>query len=104
MSAIAIVLAQMGHDVSGSDIRERAVLDRVRAAGVSVHVGHQRALVHGRDAVTYSTAIPARNVEVDEARSTGVPCLHRSGMLASICARAKSLGVAGTARRPPPRC
>jgi UDP-N-acetylmuramate--alanine ligase len=96
MSAIAIVLAQMGHDVSGSDIRERAVLDRVRAAGVSVHVGHQRALVHGRDAVTYSTAIPARNVEVDEARSTGVPCLHRSGMLASICARAKSLGVAGT--------
>ena len=34
MSAIAIVLAEMGHQVSGSDIRERAVLDRVRAAGV----------------------------------------------------------------------
>jgi UDP-N-acetylmuramate--alanine ligase len=96
MSAIAIVLAEMGHDVSGSDIRERAVLERVRAAGVSVHVGHDRALVRGRDAVTYSTAIPARNVEVDEARTTGVPCMHRAGMLASICAQAKSLGVAGT--------
>ena len=96
MSAIAIVLAEMGHEVSGSDIRERAVLDRVRAAGVSVKVGHDRSLVHGRDAITYSTAIPARNVELDEARSTGVPCLHRSGMLASICARAKSLAVAGT--------
>jgi len=96
MSAIAIVLAEMGHEVSGSDIRERAVLDRVRAAGVSVKVGHDRALVHGRDAVTYSTAIPARNIEVDEARVTGVPCMHRSGMLASICAQAKSLGVAGT--------
>jgi len=96
MSAIAIVLAEMGHDVSGSDIRERAVLDRVRAAGVSVKVGHDRALVHDRDAVTYSTAIPARNIEVDEARVTGVPCMHRAGMLASICAQAKSLGVAGT--------
>lgn len=96
MSAIAIVLAEMGHDVSGSDIRERAVLDRVRAAGVSVQVGHERSLVHGCDAVTYSTAIPARNIEIDEARTTGVTCMHRSGMLASICAQAKSLGVAGT--------
>jgi UDP-N-acetylmuramate--alanine ligase len=96
MSAIAIVLAEMGHDVTGSDIRERAVLDRVRAAGVRVQVGHDRALVHDRDAITYSTAIPARNVELDEADKVGVTSLHRSGMLASICAQAKSLGVAGT--------
>ena len=52
MSAIAIVLAEMGHDVTGSDIRERSVLDRVRAAGVRVAVGHDRSLVHGRDAIT----------------------------------------------------
>jgi UDP-N-acetylmuramate--alanine ligase len=72
------------------------VLDRVRAAGVRVQVGHDRALVHDRDAITYSTAIPARNVELDEADKVGVTSLHRSGMLASICAQAKSLGVAGT--------
>ncbi len=96
MSAIAIVLAEMGHDVTGSDIRERAVLDRVRAAGVGVSVGHSRALVHDRDAVTYSTAIPQRNIELDEARQRGTTVLHRSGMLASICAQAKALGVAGT--------
>ena len=96
MSAIAIVLAEMGHDVTGSDIRERAVLDRVRAAGVRVQVGHDRALVRDRDAITYSTAIPPRNVELDEASKVGVTSLHRSGMLASICAQAKSLGVAGT--------
>jgi UDP-N-acetylmuramate--alanine ligase len=96
MSAIAIVLAEMGHDVTGSDIRERSVLDRVRAAGVHVHVGHDRALVHDRDAITYSTAIPARNVELDEAERVGVRSMHRSGMLASICGQAKSIGVAGT--------
>lgn len=95
MSAIAIALAEMGHTVSGSDIREQSVLDRVRAAGVQVHVGHSRDYVHGRDAVTYSTAIPERNIERDEASLTGVPALHRSGMLAAICAQAKSIGVAG---------
>ena len=96
MSAIAIALAEMGHTVSGSDMRERAVLERVRAAGVDVHIGHSRELVHGRDAICYSTAIPERNIERDEAGKIGVPSLHRSGMLASICARAKSLAVAGT--------
>ncbi len=96
MSAIGIVLAEMGHQVSGSDIRERSVLDRVRTAGVVVNVGHDRAVVHGADAVTASSAIPATNVEIDEARATGVTVLRRAGMLASICAMAKSVAVAGT--------
>ncbi len=95
MSAIAIALAEMGHSVSGSDIREQTVLDRVRAAGITVHLGHSRDLVHGCDAITYSTAIPERNIERQEAVATGVPALHRSGMLAAICAQAKSIGVAG---------
>ena len=37
MSAIAIALAEMGHAVSGSDLREHPVLERVRAAGATVH-------------------------------------------------------------------
>ena len=96
MSAIAIALAEMGHDVSGSDLRDHPVLERVRAARVDVSIGHDRELVHGVDAVTASSAIPGRNIELDEARSTGVTVLTRAGMLASMCAQAKSLAVAGT--------
>ena len=96
MSAIAIVLAEMGHRVSGSDLRERPVLERVRAAGVEVHVGHARRNVLGCAAVTASTAVPGRNIELDEARRAGIAVLSRAGMLSSICAQAKSLGVAGT--------
>lgn len=96
MSAIAIVLAEMGHTVSGSDIRDKPVLDRLRAAGVGVQIGHQRANVHGVDAVTFSTAVPDRNIELDEARLRGAVVLRRAGMLASVCARARSVGVAGT--------
>ncbi len=96
MSAVAIALAEMGHVVSGSDLREHPVLERVRAAGVEVHIGHDRSLVRGVDAVTASSAVPANNIELDEARTTGVAVLTRAGMLASICARAKSIAVAGT--------
>ncbi len=96
MSAIAIALAEMGHDVSGSDLREHPVLERVRAANVDVTIGHDRSLVHGVDAVTASTAIPDRNIELDEARTAGVTVLRRAAMLGSICAQAKSLAVAGT--------
>ncbi len=96
MSAVALVLVEMGHAVSGSDLRELPVLDRLRSAGVDVHIGHDRRVVDGCDAVTYSTAIPDRNIELQAARSAGIPALHRSGMLASICALARSVGVAGT--------
>ncbi len=96
MSAIALALAQMGHNVSGVDLRERQVLDRLRAAGVIVHIGHKRTHVVGCDAVTASTAISPDLNELDEARKLGVATVSRAGMLASICAQARSLAVAGT--------
>jgi UDP-N-acetylmuramate--alanine ligase len=96
MSAIALVLAGMGHAVSGSDLRETPVLERLRAAGVAVAIGHRRDHVDGVDAVTASTAVPARNVELDEARRRGIPVLRRAGMLASICGCARSVAIAGT--------
>jgi UDP-N-acetylmuramate--alanine ligase len=96
MSAIALVLAQMGHNVSGSDLRERSVLGRLRAAGVTVHLGHDRRHVIGCDAVTWSTAIPVSNVEIDEANRLGIRAMRRAEMLAAICGQARSLAVAGT--------
>lgn len=96
MSAIAIALAEMGHIVSGSDIRDRQVLDRLRSAGVAVLIGHRRDNVHGCDVVTYSTAIPFDLNELDEARRLGIPTVHRSEVLGAICRRAQTLAVTGT--------
>ena len=57
MSAIAQVLFEMGHTVSGSDIVESPATDRLKALGVKVSIGHDVALVAGCDAVTFSSAI-----------------------------------------------
>jgi UDP-N-acetylmuramate--alanine ligase len=96
MNAIATCLAQMGHDVSGSDIHDSDVVERMRALGVRVNIGHEASVVAGCDAVTSSTAIPASNIERVRARDSGIPDLTRADMLAALCARRRSLAVAGT--------
>jgi UDP-N-acetylmuramate--alanine ligase len=96
MSAIAGVLAAMGHSVSGSDLKDTPNLERLRAQGVAVWVGHDAG--HGADAelLAVSTAIPRSNPEVAAAHDRGVPVLRRAEILAAIAATRRCLAVAGT--------
>lgn len=96
MSAIAFALAGMGHSVSGSDIRESPVLDRLRGVGVAVSIGHDATAIQGCDRVTASPAIPSTNVEVAAALGIDSCFMTRAQMLAAICAVAPTLAVAGT--------
>jgi len=96
MNAIAQVLCEMGHQVSGSDIHESEVLDRLRTLGVSIIVGHDANAVQDCDAVTASTAIPVANIELVAAAAQSVPVLSRAQMLSAICALKQSVAVAGT--------
>jgi UDP-N-acetylmuramate--alanine ligase len=96
MSAIAHVLAGMGHRVSGSDLKPSANVDRLRGLGVEVHQGHAAGHVGDVDAVAISTAVPESNPEVQEARRRGIPVLRRAEVLAAICATRRTIAVAGT--------
>jgi UDP-N-acetylmuramate--alanine ligase len=97
MSAIALLLARMGHEVSGSDLKESVSLARLEAAGVHVNVGNRAENVpRDADAVVYSTAIPARNVELVAARELGISVLHRSAALAALAATRRTIAVAGS--------
>ncbi len=97
MSAIALLLARMGHTVSGSDIKHTAVLDRLSAAGVEVHLGNRAEHVPAvADAVVYSTAVPRTNVELRAADERGITVLHRSLALAAIAATRRTIAVAGS--------
>ena len=96
MSAIADVLARMGHRVSGSDLKPSANLERLRGLGVQVHVGHDPSLVQGADAVAISTAVPARDPEVRAAHDAGIPVLSRAEVLTAIVATRRAVAIAGT--------
>jgi UDP-N-acetylmuramate--alanine ligase len=97
MSAIATVLSAMGHRVSGTDLRESEALDRLRALGVTVSVGHDAAhLPADVDLVAISTAVPDDNPEVVEARRRGVLVVRRTSLLAAIAGERRTIAVAGT--------
>jgi UDP-N-acetylmuramate--alanine ligase len=97
MSAVAGVLAAMGHRVTGSDLKESAGLERLRAEGVEIFIGHDAAnLDGGADFVTISTAIPERNLEVRAARDRGVPVLRRADILRAIAETRRTVAVGGT--------
>ena len=96
MSAIALVLRAMGHTVSGSDLKDSPVADRLRSHGITVEVGHRPENVAGAEAVTFSPAVPPENTELTEARARGIRVVPRSEVLAAICATRQCLAVAGT--------
>jgi UDP-N-acetylmuramate--alanine ligase len=96
MSPLASLLAARGHRVSGSDMRETEVTEILRHEGIDVSIGHDAAVVHNVDVVTFSTAIPLSNIELVEAGEKNIAVRHRSGLLASLCAVTRSIGVAGT--------
>lgn len=96
MSAIATVLAAMGHRVSGSDLKESAGLERLRALGVEVTVGHDAANVGDAELLAISTAVPEHNPEVVEARRRSLPVLRRADILAAITRTRRTVAVAGT--------
>lgn len=97
MSPIATVLAAMGHRVSGSDLRDRPVLDGLRALGVRVEIGQRgENLADDVEMVTRSTAVPDDNAEVREALRRGIPLLRRAEALAGICALRRTIAIAGS--------
>jgi UDP-N-acetylmuramate--alanine ligase len=97
MSAIASILASMGHRVSGSDLRESPALERLRAEGVAVHVGHAAAnLPDDVAVVAVSTAITERNPELAAARARGLRVATRADVLSAICATRRTASVSGT--------
>ncbi|HWG72840.1 MAG TPA: UDP-N-acetylmuramate--L-alanine ligase [Acidimicrobiales bacterium] len=96
MSAIATVLAAMGHRVTGSDLKSSPSVERLTGLGVVAHIGHDPAHVVDAEMVTASTAVAADNSELARAVSLGIPVLRRAEVLAAICATRRTIAVAGT--------
>ncbi len=96
MSGIAEVLLNLGYQVSGSDLSENSVTQRLVRLGATVKVGHEAANINGADAVVTSTAVKADNVEVATARAKRIPVVPRALMLAELMRLRQGIAVAGT--------
>lgn len=97
MSGLALAAAQLGASVSGSDQNESSYVERLRAAGVAVSIGHAAENVPEDADIVRSTAIRDENPELVVAAERGQRVMHRSELLAELAAlRPQCVTVAGT--------
>ncbi len=96
LSAIARVLLEMGHTVSGSDRAESSFTRDLQSAGVTISIGHRPENVRDADLVVRSSAIPDDNPEVMAARAFRIPVLKRADFLGTLMDGKIGIAIAGT--------
>ena len=96
MSGIAEVLLNLGYEISGSDIQENAVTNRLQSQGATIVVGHDASNVLGCDVVVTSSAVNRSNAEVKAAIENRIPVVPRAEMLAELMRFRYGIAVAGT--------
>jgi UDP-N-acetylmuramate--alanine ligase len=97
MSGIAEVLLNLGYAVTGSDLHESELTERLRKLGAQVFVGHQEDnLAVNPSVVVISTAVKYSNPEVLEARRRHIPVIPRAEMLAELMRMKYGVAVAGS--------
>jgi UDP-N-acetylmuramate--alanine ligase len=96
MSGIAAVMKNFGYDVTGSDAKESANTERLRAQGIAISIGHAAENAAHAGVVVISSAIKNGNPEVDAARARGAPIVRRAEMLAEIMRLKWTVAIGGT--------
>ena len=95
MSGIAEVLLNLGHKVSGSDIKLTETTERLQRLGATIYHGHSENHITDVDVVVTSSAIKSHNPEVRAAQSKAIPVIPRAEMLAELMRLKYGIAVAG---------
>jgi len=97
VSAIAEILLSRGYNVSGSDMKQSDLTDRLAADGVKVYIGHSAENVEDAELIVYSAAIAEENPEVIRAREKNIPLASRAEVLGVLMDDFKnSIAICGT--------
>lgn len=96
MSGIAEILLQQGYEISGSDMADSAVVERLKGQGASIFLGHKPENLGNVQVVIKSTAIADDNPEIREARKRKIAIIPRAEMLAELMRLKQGVAIAGT--------
>ncbi|MFC2083890.1 UDP-N-acetylmuramate--L-alanine ligase [Bacteroidota bacterium] len=96
MSGIAEILLNQGFQISGSDLMETEITDRLKDLGIRIFLGHSSKNLNDADVLVYSSAVNEFNPEVQEAIERKIPVIKRSEMLAECMRMKYGIGIAGT--------
>jgi UDP-N-acetylmuramate--alanine ligase len=95
MSGIARLLIGMGHQVTGSDLRDTSNVASLRELGAKISIGHDQSHLGNPDTVVVTSALWPTNPEYLLAKEKGIPVIHRSQALAHLASSKRLIAVAG---------
>ncbi|CAB4641369.1 MAG: UDP-N-acetylmuramate--L-alanine ligase [Actinobacteria bacterium] len=95
MSGIARILMGMGHQVTGSDLRDTATVAELRKLGAKISIGHDKENLGNPDTVVVTSALWPNNPEYLLAKSRNIPVIHRSQALAYLTTKKQVIAIAG---------
>ena len=95
MSGIARLLIGMGHQVTGSDLRDTSNVAALRELGAKISIGHDESHLGNPDTVVVTSALWPTNPEYLLAKQRGIPVIHRSQALAHLASSKRLIAVAG---------
>lgn len=84
MSGLAKILIELGYKVSGSDIKNNAIIKFIENAGGIVKIGHSSKNINNCSLVVVSSAIKSDNPELIEAKKQNIPVIHRAQLLEAL--------------------
>ncbi len=96
MSGIAEVLQDLGYRVQGSDQAESGNVERLRASGIPVMIGHKAENLGAAEVLVVSSAIKRDNPELVAARERHLPIVRRAEMLAELMRFKQAIAIGGT--------
>lgn len=96
MSGIAEVLLNLGYTISGSDLSQSDLTQRLASLGARIYTGHHASHLGDTDVVVTSTAVKTDNPEALEAHRRNIPVIPRAEMLAELLKMKFSIAVSGS--------
>jgi len=95
MSGIARMFLALGHQVTGSDVRDSDNVSALRELGAEIFIGHDAAHLGDPDTVVVTSALWPTNPEYVLAKARGIPVLHRSMALEYLTRNKTLIAIAG---------
>ena len=96
MSGIAEVLLNLGYGITGSDLGQTDITQRLATLGAVIFKGHDEIHLGDADVVVTSTAVKSDNPEVLAAHRRNIPVIPRAEMLAELLKMKFSIAVSGS--------
>ena len=97
MSGLAAVLLNSGYKVSGSDFKNSPIVEKLKASGAEIYIGHKKENIKDVNLVVYTAAIPSDNPELIEAEEKNISLMDRAEFLGQIMKGHKyNVAISGT--------